>query len=114
MAHDTRVGGSAGLVLIGKILDNAGMKLRRLIDEVIRDSQFVANGPGITHRLRSTAFVFGPGNAILRPELQGDPDDLVALLQQKRSRSGGIYATAHTDHYACFGLSHCRTRKIAE
>jgi hypothetical protein len=76
-------------------LDDVLLEFRRLVNEVIRDVELVADGAGVGDGLRAAAFVLGAVHAILRPELERDADDLVALLQQKRRRGGGVHSSAH-------------------
>jgi len=110
VAHHARVRRATGFVFVREILNDLGLKLRRLVDEIIGDTQLIAHRPGIADRLRSAALILGARDAILRPEFQGDADDVVTLFKQKRGRSGGVHSTAHaTDHAgARFGM-HRRT-----
>ena len=89
IAHHTRIRRAAGLVFIGEILDDVLLEFRRLVNEVIRDVELVADRARVGDGLRAAAFVLGAVHAILRPELQRDADDIVALLDQKRRRRRG-------------------------
>src|SRR5471032_3387834 len=95
VAHHARVRRAAGLVFVGEILDDVLLEFRRLVNEVIRDVELVADGARISDGLRAAAFVLRAVHAILRPELERDADDLVALLDQKRRRRRGINSSAH-------------------
>ena len=106
IAHHARIRRAAGLVFIGEILDDLLLKFGRLVNEVIRDAQLVADGARIGDGLRAAAFVLGARHAILRPEFERDADDIVALLEQKRRRRGGIDSSAHADDHPCFLTRH--------
>ena len=95
IAHHARIRCAARFVFIGEVLDDVLLKLRRFVDEVIRNAKLVANRACVGNRLRATTFVFGTIHAILRPELERYTDDIVTLFQQQRRRGGGIYSTAH-------------------
>ena len=95
IAHHARVRRAAGLVFVGKVTDDVLLEFRRLVNEVIRNVELVADGAGVGDGLRAAALVLGAVHAILRPELERDADDLVALLQQQRRRGGGVHSTAH-------------------
>src|SRR5450432_4442629 len=61
-------------------------------------------------RAYRAAFVFRAVHAILRPELQRDADDIVALLDQKCRRRRGINSSAHAaDHALTLLRIHRRT-----
>ena len=99
IAHHARVRRAAGLVFVGEVLDDVLLEFRRLVNEVIRDVELVADGARVGDGLRAAAFVLGTIHAILRPELERDADDIVALLNQKRRRRRGINSSAHAaDH----------------
>ena len=106
VAHHAWIGRSASLVFGGEILNDPVLEFRRLVDEIIGDAQLMADRPGIGDGLRTAAFVLGARHAVLGPELEGNADDVVALLEQKRRGRGGIDSTAHSDNDACFCLSH--------
>ena len=95
IAHHAGIGRASGLVFIGEILDDVLLEIRRLVDEIIGDIQLLADRAGVGHGLGAAAFVLGAIDAILRPELESDADDLVALFQQQRGRGGGIHSSAH-------------------
>ena len=95
IAHHARIRRAAGLVFVGEVLDDVLLEFRRLVNEVIRDVELVADGARVGDGLRAAAFVLRAVHAILRPELERDADDLVALLEQKRRRGGGINSSAH-------------------
>src|ERR1035437_8062435 len=101
---------AAGLVFVGKILDDVFLEFRRLVNEVVGDAEFVADRAGVGDGLRAAAFVLGAVHAILRPELERDADDLITLLQQQCRRGGGVHSPAHTDDDALTLLRiHSRT-----
>ena len=95
IAHHARIRRAAGLVFVGKVLDDVLLEFRRLVNEIIRDVELVADGARVGDGLRAAAFVLRAVHAILRPELERDADDLVALLEQQRRRGGGINSPAH-------------------
>jgi hypothetical protein len=84
-----------GFVFVGEVLDDVLLELGGLINEVIGDVEFVADGAGVGDGLGSAAFVLGAIHAILRPEFEGDADDIVALFKQQGGGSGGIDSPAH-------------------
>ena len=85
VAHHARIRRAAGLVFIGKILDDVLLEFRRLVNQIIRNVQLVANRAGIGDRLRAAAFVLGAVHAILRPEFQRDAD-IISHLATVRTR----------------------------
>ncbi len=95
IAHHARVRRAAGLVFVGEVLDDVLLEFCRLVNEVIRDVELVADGARVGDGLRAAAFVLRAVHAILRPEFQRDADDLVTLLDQKRRRRRGINSSAH-------------------
>ena len=95
VAHHARIRRAAGLVFVGEVLDDVLLEFRRLVNQVIRDAELVADGARVGDGLRAAALVLGAVHAILRPELERDADDLVALLEQQRRRGGGIHSAAH-------------------
>ena len=95
IAHHARIRRATGLVFVGEILDDVLLEFRRLVNEVIRDVELVADGARVGDGLRAAAFVLRAVHAILRPELERDADDIVALLDQKRRRRRGINSSAH-------------------
>ncbi len=62
VAHDARIGRAPGPVFLGKISDHLFLEGVRLVDQIIGDTELVADAAGIRHRLRAAAFVFGSGN----------------------------------------------------
>ena len=104
VAHHAGVGRAAGLVFGGKIIDDVGLEILGLIDEIVANAEVVADGTGIGDGLRAAAFILHAGDAVLRPELERDTDDFVALLNQQRGRRGGIHPAAHPAKDARFFL----------
>jgi hypothetical protein len=109
VAHHARIGRAPGLVFLGEVTDDLLLKILRLVHEVIRDVQLVRNRARVGDRLRPAALVLRPRHTVLRPQFERDTDDLVALLQQQRGRSGGIHSPAHADDdtffcYSCHGV----------
>src|SRR5437870_5574649 len=90
IAHDAGIGRAAGLVFIGKVLNDLGLKLIGFVNEVIRNAELVRDSAGVRYGLGPAAFIFGAGNAVLRPELEGNADNIITLLEQKRGGGGGI------------------------
>src|SRR5258708_29824658 len=84
VAHHARIRRASGLVFVGEILDDVLLKFRRLVNEVIRDVELVADGARVGDGLRAAAFVLRAVHAILRPELDRGADDIVTLLDQTR------------------------------
>ena len=95
IAHHAGIRRATGLVFVGEVLDDVLLEFRRLVNEVIRDVELVADRARVGDGLRSAAFVLRAVHAILRPELERDADDLVTLLDQKRRRRRGINSSAH-------------------
>ena len=95
IAHHARIRRASGLVFVGEILDDVLLEFRRLVNEVIRDVELVADRARVGDGLRAAAFVLGAVHAILRPEFERDADDIVTLLDQKRRRRRGINSSAH-------------------
>jgi len=90
------------LLLNATVYQNAalGLKFRGLVDEIVGDAKFVADGAGVADGLRAAAFILGARDAVLRPELECDADDVEALIEQKRGGGGGIDSTAHANDHA--------------
>ena len=103
--HSTQgFGVRPGLVFVGEVLDDLVLKLRRFVNQVIRNAQLVADRAGIRDRLRPAALVLGARHAVLRPQLERDAHHVVALFEQQRGGSGGIHSAAHANYNACFLL----------
>jgi len=100
IAHHTRVRRAPGLVFVRKVIDDVLLKFRRLVNEVIGDIQLMADCTRIGDGLRAAALVLGAVHAILRPELERDADDLIALFEQQRRRGGGVHPPAHAADHA--------------
>src|SRR5450432_4180711 len=66
VAHHARVWRAPGLVFVGEVLDDVLLEFRRLVNQVIRDIEFVADGARVGDSLRPTAFVLRAVHAILR------------------------------------------------
>ena len=106
VAHHARIRRPAGLVFAGEIIDDQALELIRFIDDVMRKAQRVGHAARIGHGLRPAAFVLRARDAILRPDLHGHADDVVALLAQEITRHAGIDATAHAEKDALFACVH--------
>ena len=103
IAHHARIRRAAGLVFIGEVTDDVLLEFSRLVNEVVRDVELVADRARVGDGLRTAALVLRTVHAILRPELERDADDLIALLQQQRRRGGGVHSPAHAaDHALTF------------
>jgi len=100
IAHHARIRRAASLVFVGEVLDDVLLEFRRLVNQVIRDVELVADGARVGDSLRAAAFVLGAVHAILRPELERDADNLVALFEQQRRRGGGVHPPAHAADHA--------------
>src|SRR4051812_1119302 len=68
---------------------------------------------GVGHGLRPAAFVFGAGDTILRPDLHGHTDDVVALLTQEIPSDTGIHSAAHAEENALFFGGHWQGDTVA-
>ena len=110
IAHHAWVRRPASLVFAGKIIDNESLKLVRLINNVVRNPKRVRHAAGVGYRLRPAAFVFRARDAILRPDLHGHADDIIALLAQQIARDAGVHPTAHAEQNPLFVLSHRRQK----
>jgi len=86
IAHHAGIRCAAGLVFIGKILDDVLLEFRRFVNEVIRNTKFVADGARVGDGLRAAAFCPPRGSRNPAARVQRDADDLVTLLDQKRRR----------------------------
>ncbi len=60
----------------------------------------------VGHGLRATAFVLGARDAILRPDLHGHADHVVAFFPQEVTGHARIDAAAHTEQDALFLGNH--------
>ncbi len=110
VAQHARIGRAPGLVFRGEMGDDLLLKGLRLVNQIIRNAQPVADGARVGHGLRAAAFVLGARYAILRPELEGDAHHVVALLQQQRRRRRRIHPPAHADDDPrFFGFRHNST-----
>src|SRR5271170_2319784 len=110
IAHHAGIRRAAGLVFVGEVLDDVLLEFRRLVNEVIRDVELVADAARVGDGLRAAALVLGAVHAILWPELERDTNDLVALFQQQHRRGGGVHSTAHaTDNTLTLLRIHRRT-----
>src|ERR1043166_3085281 len=95
IAHHAWVWCPAGLIFAREIIDHESLELVGFINDVMRNTQRMRNAARIGHCLWSTTFVFRARDAILRPDLHGDADDVVALLAQQIARNAGIPPAAH-------------------
>ena len=102
VAHHAGIGRATGFIFVGKILNHVLLKILSFIDEIIANAKVGANGAGVHDGLWTAALVFRAGHAILRPQLESNTDDLVALLQQQCGGSGGIHPATHTTQDARF------------
>src|SRR5205809_2912129 len=100
IAHHAWVWRPASLVFAGKIIDNESLELVRLINNVMGNPKRVRHAAGVGYRLRPATFVFRARDAILRPDLHGNADDVVALLAQQIARDAGVYSTAHAEKHS--------------
>ncbi len=109
IAHHTGVGGAAGAVLVGEVLDDLFLEQVRFVDQVVGNAQSGTDAAGIHDGLGSAALILGPVDAVLGPQFEGDADHLVALFQQQRRRGGGIHPATHAHQDPLFAL--CRHRR---
>ena len=105
VAHHARIRRATGPVFVGKVLDDVLLEIRRFVHEVIRHVELVADGTRVSDGLRAATFVLGAVHAVLRPELQRDADDVVALLNEQGRRGGGVHSSAHAADDALFFLT---------
>ena len=80
IAHHTRIRRATGFVFIREVLDDVLLKFRRLVNEVVGNSQLVTDRARVGDGLRPAAFVLRTIHTILRPEFERDADDVVTLL----------------------------------
>ena len=106
ITHHTRVRRPTGLIFTGEIIDHEALELVRFINHVMRNAQRVRHAAGVRDRLRPATLVFRARDAILRPDLHGDADDVVALLAQKIAGDAGVHSTAHAEQNALFCCVH--------
>ena len=95
IAHHARIRRATGLVFVGEVTDDVLLEFRRLVNQIIRNAELVADGARVGDGLRAAALVLGAVHAILRPELEGNTDDVVTLFEQQRRRSRGVHSPAH-------------------
>src|SRR5947209_377482 len=100
ITHDAGIGSASRLVFAGEILDDRAFELVSLIHHVMGNAERMRDCSRVGHRLRTAAFVFRTGNAILRPHFHGYPHHVVASLAQKITGYAGIDSTAHTEKNA--------------
>ena len=100
VAHHTRVRCAALFVFAGEVVDDDFFKIVSLIDDIMGDAQLVGNAACIRYGRGSAAFVFRPGDAILRPNFHGHADNLPSIALQKRSRHAGIHSAAHSEQHS--------------
>jgi len=97
VAQDARVGGASGPVFSGKVADDLSLEFLRVINQMKRDAQVVADGAHISRRPGPAALeqVLVGRKTVVLPELERDADDVIALLDQQRRRGGGVHPPAH-------------------
>ena len=66
----------------------------------MRNAQRVRDPARIRHRLRSATFILGARHAILRPDLHGHADDVVALFPKQVPGHARVHAAAHPEEDA--------------
>jgi hypothetical protein len=100
VAHHARVRRAAGAVFAGEIIDDHLLELVRLVDDVVGNAERVRDAARVGDGLRAAAFVLRARDAILRPDLHGHADDVVALLLEQVGGDGRIDAAAHAEQDA--------------
>jgi hypothetical protein len=80
IAHHAGIRSATKTILAGKIVDDDFFKVIGLIDDVVGNSKAVSDTASIGNGRGATAFVFRAGDAILRPNLHRDSDDVPAIL----------------------------------
>src|SRR3954451_23513281 len=69
--------------------------------------------PGVCHGLGAATLVLRPRDAILRPDLHGYPQHIVALPPEKVPRHAGIDPAAHPKENAFFFAAHFPVKVMA-
>ena len=94
-------------ILVDELIDDELAEWALQIQRVVRNAQSLGNAAGVADVLNGAALTTAGVVLGLRlgPEAHGDPDDLIALLDQECCRDGRIHAAAHADDDA---LSHVR------
>ena len=105
VAHHAGVRRPSSSVFFGEVADDAFLEFGRFVDEVVGNAEAGADAAGVHDRLGSTAFVLGAVDAVLRPQLEGDPHDFESLLLKQGRRGRGIDAAAHAYQYSLSSLN---------
>ena len=108
VAHHAGIRGAAGAVFAGEIVDDEFLELVSFIHDVVRHAEFVRYTAGVGDGGGAAAFVLGPRNAVLRPDLHGHADDIVALLFEQMGGHAGVHPSAHSHEHAFFVSRHGR------
>ncbi len=106
IALDTRVGSATGRVLANVGLDHDVVERVGEVEHVVRDVE-LRRDPS---RVLDVADAAAAGVGLAAPELERDTRDVVALLEQERSRDRRVDPTAHRDEHA---LAHARAHAAA-
>ena len=106
IAHHARVRRAPRLVLAGEIMDDLLLELARFLHHVMRNAEGMGHAARIRDGRGSAALVLRAGDAVLRPDLHGHADHVVALLLEQMRGDGGIDSSAHSDDDAGFGGGH--------
>ena len=102
VAQDARIGRASSPVFSGKMSDDLLLKLFRVVNQMKRDAEMVANGAHVGRRARPAALelVVVWRKTVVLPEFERDADDVIALLDQQRRGRGRIHSAAHAANNA--------------
>ena len=82
---------------IGEIVDDGLAKAVLVVEHVMGNAELGGHVAGVVDVLAGAAGALAVGRRAMVIELQRDPDDVVALRLQQRSRRRGIDAARHGD-----------------
>ena len=85
---------------VGEGLHHLGAEAALVVEHVVRDAEPLGDLAGVLDVLAGAAGARLADRDAVIVELQGDADDVVALLLQERGRHRRIDAARHRDHHA--------------
>ena len=88
------------MIGIGEIVDHVFAEAALVIEHVMRDAERLGDARGIADILAGAAGALAPRRGAVIVELQGDADDLAALLDEQRGRDRAVDAARHGDDNA--------------
>ena len=100
VAGHTRDRRLAGNVAVGEGLHDRRLEALLVVEDVVGDAELVGDPARVVDVLAGAAGPAPPDGLAVVVELQGDADDVVALLLEHGSRHGRIDAAGHGDNHA--------------